>query len=65
MEAQLRKVPELQDVNSDLQIKNPQINVDIDRDKASTLGITAQQMRGCARLRLRPAADLDHLCPQQ
>jgi HAE1 family hydrophobic/amphiphilic exporter-1 len=34
----------LQDVTSDLQIKNPQVNVDIDRDKASALGITANQI---------------------
>ena len=34
----------LQDVTSDLQIKNPQVNVDIDRDKASALGITANQV---------------------
>ena len=34
----------LQDVTSDLQIKNPQVNVEIDRDKASALGITASQV---------------------
>jgi len=34
----------LQDVTSDLQVKNPQVNVDIDRDKASALGITANQI---------------------
>jgi len=45
MEARLAKEPELQDVTSDLQIKNPQIDVSIDRDKASTLGITAQQVQ--------------------
>jgi len=39
---QLRKL--LQDVTSDLQIKNPQVNVQIDRDKASALGITASQI---------------------
>jgi HAE1 family hydrophobic/amphiphilic exporter-1 len=33
-----------QDVTSDLQIKNPQVNVEIDRDKASALGVTAQQI---------------------
>ena len=38
----LRKL--LQDVTSDLQIKNPQVNVEIDRDKASALGITANQI---------------------
>ena len=47
-EAKLRTDPKfraiLQDVTSDLQITNPQINVEIDRDKASTLGITAGQV---------------------
>ncbi len=42
LEAKLRELPELLDVTSDLQLKNPQINLTIDRDKASTLGITAE-----------------------
>ena len=33
-----------QDVTSDLQLANPQVVVDIDRDKASALGVTAQQI---------------------
>src|SRR5439155_19191777 len=37
-------LPQLLDVTSDIQIKNPQLNVDIDRDKASALGISAQQI---------------------
>ena len=44
LEAKLRELTMLQDVTSDLQIKNPQVNVDIDRDKASALGITAAQV---------------------
>ena len=32
----------LHDISSDLEIKNPQVTVDIDRDKASTMGVTAQ-----------------------
>jgi HAE1 family hydrophobic/amphiphilic exporter-1 len=44
MEEKMGKVPELQDVTSDLQITNPQVDVEIDRDKASTLGLTAQQI---------------------
>ena len=31
-------------MTSDLQIANPQVNVDIDRDKAAALGVTAQQI---------------------
>jgi HAE1 family hydrophobic/amphiphilic exporter-1 len=38
----LRTVPGLRGVTSDLEIKNPQAFVDIDRDKASSLGLTAQ-----------------------
>ena len=45
LEAKLRELPMLQDVTSDLQIKNPQVNVEIDRDKASALGITATQFQ--------------------
>ncbi len=48
LEARLNSDPEIskliQDVTSDLYITNPQVNVDIDRDKASALGITAQQV---------------------
>jgi HAE1 family hydrophobic/amphiphilic exporter-1 len=48
LENRLRSDPQLrtllQDVTSDLQIKNPQVNVDIDRDKASSLGVNAQQV---------------------
>jgi HAE1 family hydrophobic/amphiphilic exporter-1 len=44
LEAKMRQLPGLQDVTSDLQIQNPQVNVEIDRDKASALGVTAQQV---------------------
>src|SRR5208283_2700346 len=40
----MAKLPGLQDVTSDLQTANPQVNVEIDRDKASALGVTAQQI---------------------
>jgi HAE1 family hydrophobic/amphiphilic exporter-1 len=43
-EERLRQVPELQQVTSDLEIKYPQVNVEIDRDKASALGVTARQI---------------------
>jgi HAE1 family hydrophobic/amphiphilic exporter-1 len=43
-EAKLRGLPMLQDVTSDLQIKNPQVNLEIDRDRAAALGISAQQI---------------------
>jgi len=44
LEARLRQIPGLEDVTSDLQIKNPQVNIEINRDKASLLGVTAQQI---------------------
>ena len=40
----MRALPELIDVTTDLLITSPQLMIDIDRDKASTLGITAQQI---------------------
>ena len=44
LEAKLRALSQLQDVNTDLLIKNPQVNLEIDRDKAAALGVTAQQI---------------------
>jgi HAE1 family hydrophobic/amphiphilic exporter-1 len=44
LEEKLAALPDLQDVTTDLQIKNPQVNVEIDRDQASTLGVTAEQI---------------------
>ncbi|MGE5655735.1 MAG: efflux RND transporter permease subunit [Actinomycetota bacterium] len=44
LETKLRQLPELQDVNSDLQLKNRQLQVIVDRDRASTLGLTANQI---------------------
>ena len=43
-ERKMAQLPGLLDVTSDLLISNPQVTVDIDRDKASALGITAQQV---------------------
>jgi hydrophobic/amphiphilic exporter-1 (mainly G- bacteria), HAE1 family len=44
LESRMRPLAELQDVSSDLQIKNPQISLDIDRDKATALGVTVAQI---------------------
>jgi HAE1 family hydrophobic/amphiphilic exporter-1 len=43
-EKRVQTVPGLTDVNSDLQISSPQITVDINRDRASALGVTAGQI---------------------
>ncbi|HJU22435.1 MAG TPA: multidrug efflux RND transporter permease subunit [Casimicrobiaceae bacterium] len=42
IEAKIRSLPGLANVTSDLQITQPQITVDIDRNKASALGVTAE-----------------------
>jgi hydrophobic/amphiphilic exporter-1 (mainly G- bacteria), HAE1 family len=42
LEAKLRTLPDLVDVTTDLQITQPQITVDIDRNRASALGVSAQ-----------------------
>jgi HAE1 family hydrophobic/amphiphilic exporter-1 len=44
LEAKLRELPQLQDVTSDLQIKNPQVSLALDRDKAAALGLDAQKI---------------------
>ena len=44
MEARMEAIPEIQDVSSDLQIANPQVLVEIDRDRAASLGVTAEQI---------------------
>ncbi len=44
LERVLRGIPTLQDVTTDLQIKNPQVSVQIDRDRATSLGVTVQQI---------------------
>jgi hydrophobic/amphiphilic exporter-1 (mainly G- bacteria), HAE1 family len=41
LEAALQNEPLLSDVTSDLAVTSPQINVQIDRDKAAALGVTA------------------------
>jgi len=42
--AELRKLPDLLNVTSDLQVSNPQATVIINRDRAGALGVTAQQV---------------------
>jgi HAE1 family hydrophobic/amphiphilic exporter-1 len=44
LEQKMRAMADLRDVDSDLQIKNPQVNVNIDRDKARSLGLSAEQI---------------------
>jgi hydrophobic/amphiphilic exporter-1 (mainly G- bacteria), HAE1 family len=49
LEKKMKEMPKFQDVNSDLQMNNPEIRVEINRDKASALGITAHQIEDALR----------------
>src|SRR5678809_1440832 len=44
IETKVRQLPGFEDVNSDLLLNNPQVQVEMDRDKLSTLGLTATQV---------------------
>ncbi len=41
----LATLPQLRDVDSDLYIRNPQMLVDVDREKAAVYGVTVDQVR--------------------
>ena len=45
LERKMREMPILQDVNSNLQINTPQINVDIDRQQAASHNVTISQIQ--------------------
>ncbi|MGH7730254.1 MAG: efflux RND transporter permease subunit [Candidatus Eiseniibacteriota bacterium] len=45
LEARLASVPQLDNVTSDLQIKNPEVRVDIDRERAAALGVTPESIQ--------------------
>jgi hydrophobic/amphiphilic exporter-1 (mainly G- bacteria), HAE1 family len=45
MKDRLVELPGLRDVSSDLNLKNPQMNVEIDREKAAVYGISVDQIR--------------------
>ncbi|PYT28094.1 MAG: acriflavine resistance protein B, partial [Acidobacteria bacterium] len=45
IEGRIRALPGFQDVNSDLQIASPQVIVDINRDKALSLGLSVDQVQ--------------------
>jgi len=42
--AKIQTLPGFLDVTTDLQLRNPQVNIEINRDKASSLGISAEQV---------------------
>ena len=43
--ARMRQIPGMVDVNDDMQISSPQVMVDIDRDRAVSLGVTPQAVQ--------------------
>ncbi len=45
MRQKIAQLPFLRDVNSDLYIKNPQVTIEIDREKAAVYGISVDQIR--------------------
>ena len=42
LENKLKRLPEFRDVDSDLQINNPYVNIEIDRNRAYALGVSAR-----------------------
>ncbi len=44
LESRMEQMKDLTGVTSDLQIKNPEINLSVDRDRASAVGVTMQQV---------------------
>ena len=45
MEREIAQLPGLRDVNTDLQLSNPQLRVEVDRDKAAAFGVTTDEVR--------------------
>jgi HAE1 family hydrophobic/amphiphilic exporter-1 len=45
LEARLARLPQLQDVNTDLQLDSPVVMVNVDRDRATALGVSIEQVR--------------------
>jgi hydrophobic/amphiphilic exporter-1 (mainly G- bacteria), HAE1 family len=44
LEDKMREMPGIEDVNSDLRLNNPQVQVNLDRNKISALGLTVNQV---------------------
>ena len=44
LQGKMREMTELKDVTSDLMVGNPQVSVQIDRERAASLGVSAQQI---------------------
>jgi HAE1 family hydrophobic/amphiphilic exporter-1 len=44
LEEKIRQIPGIEDVNSDLRLNNPQVQIDLDRDRIASLGLTVNQV---------------------
>src|SRR5205814_1021612 len=44
LEQKVRELPGIEDVSSDLQVKNPQVQIDLNREKIAILGLTVNQV---------------------
>jgi HAE1 family hydrophobic/amphiphilic exporter-1 len=65
LEAKMRELPGLQDVTSDLLLKNPQVRVEIDRDRAAALGVTPERIEDALYTAYGSRPDLDDLRAEQ
>jgi len=45
LEARMAELTNIQDVSSDLQVRNPQLRIDVDRDRAAALGLNISQVQ--------------------
>ncbi len=63
-EGKLKELALLQDVNSDLQLKNPQVNVEIERDRGSGLGVNLYQIEDALARGLCVKRSLNYICTE-
>jgi HAE1 family hydrophobic/amphiphilic exporter-1 len=45
LQQRLSQIPQLRDATIDLQLRNPQLSIEIDRERAASLGISSDQIR--------------------
>jgi HAE1 family hydrophobic/amphiphilic exporter-1 len=45
LESRMAELPSIRDVSSDLEVRNPQLRIDVDRDRAAALGLNISQVQ--------------------
>jgi HAE1 family hydrophobic/amphiphilic exporter-1 len=45
LESRMRGLAEIRDISSDLQVRNPELRIDVDRDRAAALGLNISQVQ--------------------